>query len=83
MAVTPSNRSVDSLDCQHLPPAGTQQHNRPSDYRACQYLRTCVLPPLIDTISGTHRANNTLVINHDYVLMGMDLKTDEEYAGMG
>jgi len=22
-------------------------------------------------------------INHDYVLMGMDLKTDEEYAGMG
>ena len=22
-------------------------------------------------------------IQHDYVLMGMDLKTDEEYAGMG
>jgi hypothetical protein len=22
-------------------------------------------------------------INHDYVLMGMDLKVDEEYAGMG
>mgnify|MGYP003321164351 CR=1 FL=1 len=22
-------------------------------------------------------------INHDYVLMGMDLMTDEEYAGMG
>ena len=22
-------------------------------------------------------------INHDYILMGMDLKTDEEYAGMG
>jgi len=21
-------------------------------------------------------------INHDYVLMGLDLKTDEEYAGM-
>jgi len=22
-------------------------------------------------------------ISHDYVLMGLDLKTDEEYAGMG
>jgi len=22
-------------------------------------------------------------ITHDYVLMGLDLKTDEEYAGMG
>ena len=22
-------------------------------------------------------------IGHDYVLMGLDLKTDEEYAGMG
>ena len=22
-------------------------------------------------------------IPHDYVLMGLDLKTDEEYAGMG
>jgi len=22
-------------------------------------------------------------INHDYVLLGMNLKTDEEYAGMG
>ncbi len=22
-------------------------------------------------------------IRHDYVLMGLDLKTDEEYAGMG
>ena len=22
-------------------------------------------------------------VTHDYVLMGLDLKTDEEYAGMG
>jgi hypothetical protein len=22
-------------------------------------------------------------ITHDYILMGLDLKTDEEYAGMG
>jgi hypothetical protein len=22
-------------------------------------------------------------ISHDYILMGLDLKTDEEYAGMG
>ena len=22
-------------------------------------------------------------VSHDYVLMGLDLKTDEEYAGMG
>ena len=45
-----------------------------------------MVPGLITEIMLDHLEDyvkDMQAVNHDYVLMGLDLKTDEEYAGMG
>ncbi len=45
--------------------------------------RLCALQGFTTLLKLENYVQDMQAIDHDYVLMGMDLMTDEEYAGMG